>query len=70
MADLRKPDTSEPSGVAEEQADFLREPESVSPERPADIAHTLAIKQTGDKSKTLFHDRTLFPRHQHLQLKG
>ena len=35
------------------------------PERPAGFAHTLAIKQTGDKSKTFFHDRTLFPRHQH-----
>jgi hypothetical protein len=35
------------------------------PERPANIAHRLAIEDQGDKLETLVHDRTLLPRHRH-----
>jgi len=39
------------------------------PERPTHLAHTFALQQTGDKSKTLIHDRSLSPRHPHLPTK-
>src|SRR3974377_1816254 len=35
------------------------------PERPAHIAHRLAIQKPGDKPQALVHDRTLLPRHRH-----
>jgi len=35
------------------------------PERPANLAHRLAIQDKGDKLQTLVHHRTLLPRHRH-----
>src|SRR5690606_20158649 len=39
------------------------------PERPADLRHPFTIQKTGHKTKSFFHYRTLFPRHQHLPQK-
>src|SRR5438270_12767193 len=36
------------------------------PELAAKLPEGFAVQNTGDEKKTLFHDRTLFPRHQHL----
>src|SRR6516225_7083580 len=35
-------------------------------EIPTDVSHRLTIHQPGHETKTLFHHRTRFPRHQHL----
>src|SRR5205085_8274319 len=40
------------------------------PEVPAHVRHCLAVQEAGDKAKAFFHDRTRFPRHQHLPRKG
>src|SRR5512135_3703720 len=39
-------------------------------ELPAHVRHGLTVQQAGDKAKALFHDRTRFPRHQHLPPKS
>ncbi len=43
---------------------------SGNPELPANLTHAFALKQTGNKSKSFLHNRTLFPRHQHLLPNG
>src|SRR6202020_2383331 len=35
-------------------------------ELPANLAHRLALQKSGDKPKTLVHNRTLLPGHRHL----
>src|SRR6201984_3464780 len=35
-------------------------------ELPAHTRHRLPVQETSDKAQTLFHHRTLFPRHRHL----
>ena len=40
------------------------------PDKPAQIGHGLALDQAGDETKTLFHYRTLFPRHHALRQNG
>src|SRR5689334_7976139 len=39
-------------------------------EIPAHVRHRLAVQQASDKPQALLHDRTRFPRHQHLPPKG
>lgn len=39
-------------------------------EVPAHLAHPFALQQSGDKTKTFLHDRSLSPRHQHLPPKA